>query len=182
MESAFILAELATARAAKLLQAITMHADNPSELRAAATWGLSAITGSLPILLPLTPDADELTAVHAIVGTGRLIDDKNVGFVLQQLGNDDRQSAGLVRAALASRINFLPEAVRQITAASPGTRRQWLLYLIAAAGQNRAEPIVRKLAPHLEQELLFFWKHHASNWTNRLDVADQIDFLEQQTT
>jgi hypothetical protein len=181
MESALILAELGSDKAVAILQQMANERANPSELRAAAAWGLSSADGSLPMLLPLTCDADELTAVHAIVGAARAIDATNVAGVLQQIGSDHRQAAGLVRTVLSSRIAFLPEAIRQLQGAALGRRRQWLLYLIAVAGQARAEPIVRQLAPNLQQELNFFWTHHASNWTNRLDVADQIDFLEQQS-
>ena len=63
-----------------------------------------------------------------------------------------------------------------------GRRRQWLLYLIAASGRERCETIVRARAPDLLDELEFFWTHQADNWTNRLDVADQINFLELQYT
>jgi len=38
----------------------------------------------------------------------------------------------------------------------------------------------RKLPAEIRATLEFFWTHHAENWTNRLDVADQIDFLQQQ--
>ena len=35
-------------------------------------------------------------------------------------------------------------------------------------------------ASELLNELDFFWTHQVENWTNRVDVADQIDFLRGQ--
>ena len=58
--------------------------------------------------------------------------------------------------------------------------RCWLIYLLASLGRGRSETYVRDNAPHLLPDLAFFWDHHEANWTNRLDVADQIDFLRAQ--
>ena len=153
---------------------------NPSELRAAAAWGLSSADGSLPMLLPLTCDADESHCGACHCWRSCAIDATNVAGVLQQIGSDHRQAAGLVRTVLSSRIAFLPEAIRQLQGAVLG-RGSGCSNPDRRSGPSRAEPVVRQLAPNLQQELDFFWTHHASNWTNRLDVADQIDFLEQQS-
>ena len=182
METTFILAEFTDQRAVRLLTSIANSAESPSELRAAAAWGLSASPGNLTTLLPLTSDPDEMTAVHAIVGASRLIDQSNIAAVLHEIGNNDRQAAGLVRSLLSSESDFLPELARQLQQTPAGRRRQWLLYLFAAAGQPKGEPYIGQLSPEMRAELDFYWSHHANNWTNRLDVADQINFLEQQTT
>jgi HEAT repeat protein len=180
MESALILAELPGQRSIDLLTSIANTASNESELRAAAAWGLSAIGGTLPALLPLTHDLDETTAVHAIIGSSRLVEVGNVAQVLHAIDADDRQAAGLVRAILSSTCDFVPELIRQLQSTPAGTRRQWLLYLAAAAGHARCRPFAGKLPAEIRGTLEFFWKHHAENWTNRLDVVDQIDFLQQQ--
>jgi len=89
------------------------------------------------------------------------------------------KSAGIIRAVLASECDFVPAALAQIRS-STGERRQWLLYLLAAKGREACFGIVQQSAPDLLSELEFFWTFHAENWTNRLDVADQIDFLHKQ--
>ena len=180
MESVLILAELPGRQSTDLLTAIANIASNESELRAAAVWGLSTFVGILPTLLALTHDSDETTAVHAIVGSSRLIEAPHIAHVLQAIDADDKQAAGLVRSVLSSACDFMPELIRQLHSAPPGKRRQWLLYLAAAAGQARCEPYIRELPAEARMTLEFFWTHHANNWTNRLDVADQIDFLQQQ--
>ena len=85
-------------------------------------------------LLTITADADEVAAVHAIVGTSKAINDANVAGILQLLGADERQSAGLAKAVLESDCDFVPETLWQIQNESAGPRRDWLLYVIAVAG------------------------------------------------
>ncbi|MEX2122118.1 MAG: hypothetical protein WD847_21240 [Pirellulales bacterium] len=179
METAFILAELPDQRSIDLLAALAANQTNDSELRAASAWGLAAAKADVAQPLALVHDPDELTAVHAIVATSRRIDSSNVHPVLEAISDDGRQSAGIIRAVLASECDFVPTAVAQIRSAV-GQRRQWLLYLLAAKGREPCFGIVRQNAPDLLPELEFFWTFHAENWTNRLDVADQIDFLQKQ--
>ena len=180
MESALILAEQPCPRSIDLLAQLADDKSNPSELRAAGTWGLAAAKADVPKALTRAADADELVAVHAIAGASRQIDISNLSPVLTMIGDDNRLAAGIVKAVISSKCDFVPETVRQIQAAKPGSRRQWLLYLLAAAGKPTCEPFIAKHAPSLLKELEFFWAYHVENWTNRLDVADQIDFLEKQ--
>jgi hypothetical protein len=91
-----------------------------------------------------------------------------------------RQSAGIVRAVLSGGTDPIPTAVDLIREAT-GPQRLWLLYLLASLGRQRCAEYVGTHAPELLPELVFFWTHHVDNWTNRLDVADQIDFLLAQT-
>lgn len=181
METALILAELPSSDSVRLLNAIAGTPGIESELRAAAVWGLSSHAGSLPTLLPYVSDPDELAAVHAIVAGSRLIGPESVATVLSAIDDDNRRAAGLVRTVLSSRCDYLSEAIGQLRSAPANPRRQWLLYLLAASGRSRCEPIVRSSAPELLNELEFYWTHQAANWTNRLDVADQINYLEQQS-
>lgn len=181
METALILAEQQMPRSAEILAEIAEDRNNESELRAAGAWGLSQISypaaGSR--LLDLIDDPDEVTAVHAIAGMSRLLDKGNLQIVLNELGTTDRRSAGIVRAILASGLDFISEVVAGVRLAT-GKQRLWMLYLLACAGREKAGPHIRESAPDLIDELEFFWTLHVDNWTNRLDVADQIDFLLAQ--
>lgn len=179
MEVALILGELRSENAAGLLDELAGTKNNPAELRAAAVWSLAAMPESAAQkVLSYLDDDDEMTAVHAIVAGSKLITEQNLEMVLADVG-DHRRSAGIVRAVLRSDCNAVPTVVRLLKAAERN-RRSWLLYLLAAKGRDACETYLRGAAPDLLSQLDFFWMHQVENWTNRLDVADQIDFLAQQ--
>ena len=181
MECALMLAELPGTRSIEVLKAIMADTVNDSELRAAGAWGLAIVSADIRQsgLLGYLHDPDELTAVHAIVGASRLVNPQTMDSFLAVIGQEDRQSAGIVRSLLASPCDFVPQVVRSIPA-STGKRRQWLLYLLACRGRAVCGEHVRAEAPELLRELEFFWTHQVENWTNRLDVTDQIVFLRDQ--
>jgi HEAT repeat protein len=181
MEAVLILGELKTGEALRLLTRIASDASNPSELRAAAAWSMYTASASLAAtpLLSLVADNDELVAVHAVVAASRLMDEEGIGLALARLEADERAAAGVVRAILASRHDPLPQIVAALREA-PAPRRSWLLYLLAMLGRARCERHLREHAPEILEELEFFWIRHSENWTNRLDVADQIDFQISQ--
>jgi hypothetical protein len=52
--------------------------------------------------------------------------------------------------------------------------------MLACRGRAACGQYLSAQAPELLEELDFFWTHQVENWTNRLDVADQIDFLREQ--
>jgi hypothetical protein len=179
MEVALIVGELPSEDAANLLDELADTSGNPTELRAAAVWSLAAMpAGRAQSVLSYVDDDDEMTAVHAIVAGSKLITDQNLEAVLAGIG-DQRRSAGIIRAVLRADCDAVPIVVRSLHAAE-GERRSWLLYLLAANGRDACESHLRANAPDLLSQLDFFWVHQVENWTNRLDVADQIDFLAQQ--
>ena len=158
-----------------------MNDGRPSELRAASAWGLGDCDVALheTPLIDLMADDDEFIAVHALVAASRLIDDGCVRRVLSDLGDNPRRSAGLVRAVLASRCDPVGPAIEALQTAG-GSNRQWLLYLLACLGRYKCEAQVSSVDPALTKKLDFFWRLHVENWTNRLDVADQIDYQRSQ--
>jgi hypothetical protein len=181
MESALILAEMPDRRSIDLLKGLLEDTSNDSELRAAGAWGLADVSTDAESagLVAHVHDTDEVVAVHAILALSRLIRPDNIEAVLQKVGEDARQSAGLVRATLLTRLDFVPDIVRLIRAGSE-QRRQWLLYLLACRGRAACGEYLSDQAPELLTELDFFWTHQVENWTNRLDAADQIEFLREQ--
>ena len=181
MESALVLAEMPDRRSLDLLRDLLEDTSNDSELRAAGALGLADVSTDAEStgLVAYVHDKDEVVAVHAILALSRLVRSENLEAVLQKIGDDARQSAGLVRAVLLSRVDPVPVAVRLIRA-SLGQRRQWLLYLLACRGRAGCGQYLTGRSPELLEELDFFWTHQIENWTNRLDVANQIDFLREQ--
>lgn len=180
MEVALILGELPGLGAAAVLNEIASTKGNPSELRAAAVWNLAAMPASqAQQALSYVDDEDEMTAMHAIVAGSKLITEQNLEVVLSGVG-DHRHWAGIIRAVLRSDCDAIPTVVRLLKTAE-SDRRSWLLYLLAAKGRESCENYLRDHAPGLLGELGFFWTHQVANWTNRLDVADQIDFIAQQS-
>ncbi|HQU45416.1 MAG TPA: hypothetical protein PK867_21550, partial [Pirellulales bacterium] len=103
-------------------------------------------------------DDDELTAVHAVVASSRLITDENIEAVLAGIDDDQRRSAGIVRAVLRSSCNPIAAAVNLLRT-STGSRRSWLLYLLASEGRARCAEYLRQSAPELLSQLEFFWTH-----------------------
>lgn len=177
MEAVLVLGELRDDAASRLLAAVATDVSHPSELRAAAAWGMSTAAASLSAtpLLELVADGDELVAIHAVVSAARLMDDAGLALALARLGTDERASAGVARAILASRRDPLPHIVRAVRC-SAGQPRSWLLYLLAMLGRSHCERLLSEQAPSILADLEFFWARHVENWTNRIDVADQIDF------
>jgi hypothetical protein len=180
MEVALILSEIKADESKVILKGLAADRLNDSELRAASAWGLSMTAANLDDsgLIPFMKDGDELLAVHAISGATRLLSPTTVSTTLDHLGDDARLSGGVARALLASKIDVVPAILARLPSAT-GENRGWLIYLLARLGRER-------VAPHLAgstavlSELDLFWKRHEENWTNRLDVADQIDFLLRQ--
>jgi HEAT repeat protein len=181
MEVALILAEIPDRRSAALLKALMEGTSNDPELRAAGAWGLAEVStdAELADIVARVDDSDEVVAMHAILVLSRLIRPDNLDAVLRNVGDDSRRSAGLVRAVLLSRLDFVPDIVRLIRASS-GQRRQWLLYVLACRGRAACGQYLITHSPDLLRELEFFWTHQVENWTNRLDAADQIEFLREQ--
>jgi len=124
-------------------------------------------------------DEDESVAVHTICGATRLTSEESLNELLDEINDDTNKSAGIVWTILASQCNAVTLVVEQIKDAT-NPKRQWLLYLLARLGRDRCEAYVNENAPELLAELEFFRSNHEENWTNRLDVADEIDFLLQQ--
>jgi hypothetical protein len=178
MEVALILGELPGEHAASLLDEIARTKANLSELRAAAVWSLATMPADCTQILSYADDDDEMTAVHAIVAGSRLIAEQDLEAVLGDVG-EHRRSAGIIRAVSRSNCDAVPTVARLLETAE-GDRRSWLLYLLAVKGRTACESYLRDPAPDLLSQLEFYWVHQVENWTNRLDVADQIDFLAQQ--
>lgn len=179
MEACLILGELSSPRAVELLSEIAEGGDH-TDFRSAAVWGLGNLGAPLSAtpLLKLVSDKVEEVATHAIVTVTRLLTDDNLTLALDQIGPDAEQSAAIVRAVRDSQIEFVPEVVRRIQKGSP--ERQWLVYLLASAGRERSEAYLKQQEPKLLPELDFFWRFHSENWTSRVDISDQLEFLADQ--
>ena len=150
MESALILAEMPDRRSIDLLKGLLEDTTNDSELRAAGAWGLADVSTEIGAasLVAHVQDNDEVVAVHVILALSRLVRSDNLEAVLQKVGGDARQSAGLVRTVLLSRLDFVPDIVRLICTAS-AQRRQWLLYMLACRGRAACGQYLSAHAPEL---------------------------------
>jgi hypothetical protein len=180
MEACLILGELASPRAIELLSDAAEYGDG-NDLRCAAVWGLGnlgASIGDTP-LLELVSDEVEEIATHAIVTVSRLLTESDLKLVLDQIGTDSRQSAAIVRAVRDSRVDFVPEVVERLQKDKTAAR-QWFLFLLASAGRERSEKYLKQHEPEFLPELEFFWRFQTENWTSRVDVSDQLQFLAEQ--
>jgi hypothetical protein len=181
MESVLIATELKGNRASDLLHEVAVTTSNPSELRAAAAWGMATQNRGLAEtpLLELVANDDELVAVHSLVAASRLLTQDSLPAALKHMGTHTRKSAGIAKTILASQCDSVA-IVAQAAEAAEGAARSWLLYTLASLGRDKCQAYLTANAPGLLEEVEFFWQFHDENWTNRLDVADQIDFLRAQ--
>lgn len=181
MEATLVLGELGDERALAILSELAMGVEHPGELRSAAVWGMGNAGSPMAktALLAAVVDSDEDAASHAIVSLSRWVNENSVDGLIAQLGPDDRLSAAICKAIELSRVRPLDTVVTELLRSSGG-RRAWLLYLLALFGRQTSASHVAKHAPQLLEQLEFFWRHHGENWTNRLDIADRLEFLAIQ--
>ena len=65
----------------------------------AGAWGLADVSTDVDAtgLVAHVHDRDEVVAIHVILALSRLVRSDNLEAVLRKVGDDGRQSAGLVR-------------------------------------------------------------------------------------
>ena len=102
MEGVLALSEQPTSLASSALLRVASSTENPSELRAAAAWGLGQGATPRPdMLLKLVGDPDAIVALHAIAAIDGLTDDTQAVLVGWMSGDDERLAT--VAAHLLSR-------------------------------------------------------------------------------
>ncbi len=125
MESVFVLSEIATEDAAlALAEVATSDPELPSELRAAAVWGLGQGASQRPdLILELTVDEDDFVALHAIAAIPWLSDQEERELVGWLSSSDDRRSAA------AAQLLMRHHAIRPLLRATElgGRSRLWAL-------------------------------------------------------
>ncbi|MEX2174998.1 MAG: HEAT repeat domain-containing protein [Pirellulaceae bacterium] len=180
MEAVLLLAELNPARAMPLLEQLA-QSNAPSELRSAALWGASGLATTVTPndFLPCLLETDEDISVHATVALSRVISSANVDQLLDCIGEDNRLSAGIVKAIELSSIRPVESVIDRLNRAKPAVR-SWLVFTLCSFGRECCEATIKQKAANLLPQLDFYWKHHKDNWTNRVDVLDRIDFLKAQ--
>jgi HEAT repeat protein len=155
IESIFVLSEIPTDEASEALSKVAMSDDEkPTELRAAAVWGLGQGVHPRPdLLLPYVVDDDDLVALHAIAGLPDLPAEL-LPTLFEWLQQDNR------RAAAAAKVLQRHQAVQALLQAAhcgdPG--RLWAL---RALGAMRPELVQQYrgelLSPEIEEYLKPSW-------------------------
>jgi hypothetical protein len=130
-------------------------------------------------LLELIADSDILLAVHSFVAASRLLTQNSLPAALKHMGTNSRKSAGIAKSFLSSQCDSVA-IVAQAAEEAEGASRSWLLNTLASLGRDKCQAYLAANSPRLLEEVEFFWQFHDENWTNRLDLADQIDFLRAQ--
>jgi hypothetical protein len=143
MEAVLILAEFQRDEALSILGDLARNPSNPPELRAAGAWGMASEPRDLrrTSLLDLMSVEDDDTAVHAIVAASRLLTDESLDYALDQIGRGEKQSAGIIKAIVASRCKPVEKVVEKIrSAGATEIARPWLVYLLGSLGRGTCEP------------------------------------------
>lgn len=176
IEAVFVLSEIPTDEACEALAQVVAQTDGPSEIRAAAAWGITQGVQPRPeLLLPYAADGDDLVALHAIVGLPSLSGEAVEALVEWLRDGTDRQAA--VAAHLLARhelVQPLLEAVRQGDQA-----RLWALRALGdldpeLVRETGGELLTAEIGAVLEP----LWVGQ-SDWL-RGEAADGIDALDIQ--
>jgi hypothetical protein len=176
MESVFVLSEIPTEDASEALAAIATSEAAPSEVRAAAAWGLGQGAAPRPdLVLPATLDTDPFVALHAITAIEDLPDELIPTLVGWMAEADDHR--GAIAAQLLQRHKRVP-ALLDATDVNASAR----LWALRALG-DLAPPIVRlqageRLTPDLQQILAPMW-HGQTDWL-RTTAQDGLEALDVQ--
>lgn len=177
MEAVFVLSEIPTDEAADALAAIAINdGERPGELRAAAVWGLCRGVHPRPDLaLPYTADAENVVALHAVVGLSEL-PASLIPVLTRWLGGDNRHAAAAAQLLLRhTEVQPLLSSVH-----GGGRGRLWAL---RALGDLPRE-LVRERGGHLlteevEHDLEPIWVG-GEDWL-RTSGADELNALDIQT-
>lgn len=167
IEATLALAELATAEAAETLADIATDTLMPTDVRAAATWGLGLGSHPAPdVLVELTVDDDRNVAIHAFAALPEL-SDTATQTLLAWLDLDDR------RAATAARLLARHNKVHELADAAIGLgpARTWAVNIL---GRVRREDVKRVLHQPMSPELLV---HLEIGWANQRDWLKGTDEL-----
>ena len=177
MEAVFVLSEIPTDEAAVALAEIAVNdGERPGELRAAAVWGLCRGVHPRPDLaLPYAADAENIVALHSIIGLPEL-PASLVPILTEWLGGDDRH------AAAAAQLLLRHKAVQPLLSAvnSGGRRRLWAMRALG----DLPSALVRERGGHLlteevERALEPLWIG-GEDWL-RTSEANDLNELDIQT-
>ena len=176
MEAVLAISELPSHAASEALHEIASRTQLPSELRAAAAWGLGQGTAPRPELLMNRIDDEEPTvALHAIAAIDELPDHLEqalVGWMAE--GDAQRASAAAQLLQRHSRVDALLDACQL-----GGNARLWALRALG----ELPPPLVRSLAgdrltPDIEQPLLPMWLGQ-DDWLSQ-EGKEGLDALDIQ--
>lgn len=176
MEAVLAMSELPSEAAVEALGEIAAHLDLPSELRAAATWGLGQGASKKPeLLLDRLVDADSLVALHAIAAVDELSSDIQqtlVGWMTE--GNANRASAAAQLLQRHSRVDSLLDACQL-----GGNARLWALRALGELPPALVRCLAgSRLTPAIEEVLLPMWLGQ-EDWL-RQDGKEGLDALDVQ--
>lgn len=176
MEAVFVLSETPTEEAATALAAIAAAEGLASEVRAASAWGLGQGAAPSPhLLLPLSVDADEFVALHAITAMADLPDDLAPTLICWLSEPDERRAA--VAAQLLQRHRKVA-ALLDAAEADAGARL-WALRALGDLAPSVVRPLAgERLTPDLAAVLEPMWRGQ-TDWL-RTEGADGLDALDVQ--
>jgi HEAT repeat protein len=176
IEAVFVLSEISTDEAAEALAEIAEgDGEKPTELRAAAVWGLACGVRPRPDLVLLyATDSDELVALHAIAGMPSLPESLIPGL-LDWLGDDD------AHAAAAAQVLMRHKAVRPLLEAvhRGGRGRLWALRALGDLPPELVQEAgAELLTEEIREDLEPIWIAH-DDWL-RGPGAEGLEALDVQ--
>jgi hypothetical protein len=176
IEAVFVLSEIPTDEADEALAEIAAEdGEKPTELRAAAVWGLACGVRPRPDLVLLyATDSDELVALHAIAGMPSLPESLITGL-LDWLADDDAHAAAAAQVLMRHKaVRPLLEAVRL-----GGRGRLWALRALGDLPPELVQEAgAELLTEEIRQDLEPIWIAH-DDWL-RGPGAEGLEALDVQ--
>lgn len=156
IEVVFVLSELGTPEAADALETIAAATSGcPSEIRAAAAWGLGQGESQRPAsLLPLATDDDLIVRLHAVVAIESL-PERSVRVLRRWLQEGEPRKAATA-AFLLRRHGHIEELLDACE--SGGTARLWAIRALGGLPEADVREVAGdRLTPDLEEALAPLW-------------------------
>lgn len=176
MEAVLAISELPSDAAAEALAEIAAHSSLPTELRAAAAWGLGQGAARKPeLLLDRIVDAEPLVALHAISAVDELTSGIQRTLVGWMAGDD------AIRASAAAQLLQRHGCVDSLLDACPGggNARLWALRALGELPPALVRCLAGdRLTPDIEGVLLPMWLGQ-EDWL-RQDGKEGLDALDVQ--
>lgn len=158
MEAAFILSELLPrTQAYRLLEGLACDNSRPSELRAAAIWGImNGAPNRINEILPLIDDEDDTVSLHAMVAAIRAIQPADTPRLARLMRFASRKAKFAYVIGVSPGIDRA-EIVRELSTQENQECRNALIRAVAIAGRTHYGNLLGSLDEELQSQIRFVW-------------------------
>ena len=181
MEAVFVLSEIGASAAADELARVLDDSCLPSELRAAAAWGLGIAGRRQPDrLVPFIGDQSDEVALHSVVALGRQLSMDVLEAVAMLMDADDRRAAAAASVLARNGPRGAEVLLARATTGQAERARAWARYGLGLLGRAAvATAAGGRLPTELEVLMEPLWLGLTENWLAG-DIASSLAATDQQ--